>query len=305
MAAVQHIALAGATGHLGPSILKALLQSGFKVTVLTRHNSKSAASLSLHDNQTIKEVDYNSTESLASALKGVDVAISSLSSARAEEQKKLIEAAVSVGVRRFLPSEFGSDSTHANNVNIPAFAGKVAVQKFLKEKVASNPAFSYTLVFTNPFWDFCVHEGILINAKEHTAVLGNGGDVPISVTRVPTVAKAVVGVLRNLEATRNRAVYVHEAVVTQKQMIEIVKDIDGQEWSTTVKDTEDIVKEAQQEMKRDKPDIRKAMIGFISQAIFGKNNGTDFSGKVDNKLLGIEELDGKGVERVMREIVVG
>lgn len=305
MAEIRNVALAGATGNLGPAILKGLLDAGFHVTVLTRQGGTSAASLPSHKRQLIKEVDYASVDSLTSALKGVDAVVSNLRSDLVDEQKNLIEAAIANGVRRFLPSEFGSDTLNVHNVKLPIFKGKVDVQKMLREKTAAHPDFSYTLVFSNPFWDWGVQHGLLINAKDHTATLYNGGNVPFSTSRLATVAKAVVGILQNLEATRNREIRFHDAVVTQQQMIDLIKEVDGKDWSTTSKDTESVVQESYEEMKLEKPNMRKAMVGFLMQAVWGKENDGDFSGNVDNELLGIKELNAKEVKQVMREIVQG
>lgn len=305
MAAVHTVALAGATGNLGPSILKELLRAGFKVTILTRQDSQSASSLPSLEGLSIKEVDYASPDSLASALGGIDAVVSTMGSRAVPEQKTLIEAAVSAGVRRFVPSEFGCDTVNPNNAKLPVYGSKVMIQELLKEKAASNPGFSYTLLMNNAFWNSGVRAGLIVNIKEHTATVVNGGNVPFSVTRLSTIGRAVVGVLKNLEATRNRAVYVHDAVVTQQQLIDIVKKLDGKDWSTTSADTDAITKDSYEELKRENPNVTKAMLGFIRQALWGKENGGDFSGKADNQLLGIPVLNQTEVEQVMEEFVKG
>ena len=305
MAAVHTVALAGATGNLGPSILKELLGAGFKVKVLTRQGSQSASSLPTQEGLSVKEVDYASPDTLASALGGIDAVVSAFASRSVAEQKTLIEAAVSAGVRRFVPSEFGCDTVNPNNAKLPVYGAKVMVQQLLKEKAASNPGFSYTLLMNNAFWDWGVNTGLVLNVKEHTAILVNGGNTPISVTRMSTIGKAIVGVLKNLEATSNRAVYVHDAVVTQQQLIDIVKKVDGKDWSTTSVNTDELTKESYEELKRENPNVMKAMLGFIRQAIWGKENGGDFRGKADNQLLGVPELSQTEVEQVMHEIVKG
>ncbi|KZL65277.1 oxidoreductase-like protein [Colletotrichum tofieldiae] len=69
------IALAGATGNLGTPILKALLDADLSVTVLSRRGGN-ASKLTHHPNLDIKEVDFNSIESLRPALLGVEVVVS-------------------------------------------------------------------------------------------------------------------------------------------------------------------------------------------------------------------------------------
>lgn len=70
---LQSVAVAGATGNTGPTVVKALIDAGFKVTALTRSASKIQAIAGLDIN--IVEVDYLSHESLVSALQGIDAVV--------------------------------------------------------------------------------------------------------------------------------------------------------------------------------------------------------------------------------------
>ena len=138
------VALAGATGNLGPFILSNLLDAGHEVVVLTRPDSKSK--LPSHPNITIAEVDYTSTPSITPHLSGVMAVISNINPV--VPQQPLIDASIAAGVSRFIPSEFGSDTLNPKAAVIPILAGKVAVQDYLKTKVAENPGFSYTVSLT-------------------------------------------------------------------------------------------------------------------------------------------------------------
>ena len=62
----------------------------------------------------------------------------------------------------------------------------------------------------------------------------DGGDVKFSTTTRDDVGKAVVGVLGNLEETRNRAVYVQGAVLTLKELLGLAKEALGDEGWTEV-----------------------------------------------------------------------
>lgn len=72
-----------------------------------------------------------------------------------EERKKIIDAAVTAGVKRFIPSEFSGNMENKENITIISiFADRVAVGEYLKEKAASNPDFSYSIVSNGPFYDW-------------------------------------------------------------------------------------------------------------------------------------------------------
>ena len=136
------VALAGATGNLGSVILKELLDAGFEVTVLSRKDSKSVDSIPAHPNQKIVKVDYKSVDELKDALNGVEVVVSTLATLAIDTQKPLIDASVAAGVKRFLPSEFGSDLDNPSNKVLPVFQGKIQTQHHLAQMLQCDTTLS-------------------------------------------------------------------------------------------------------------------------------------------------------------------
>jgi hypothetical protein len=144
-----------ASGNLGPSIVQALLSSNFTVTALTRADSKSTLPAGVH----VAKVDYADHNSLVAALRGQDAVVSSIATPALLQQKAIIEAAAEAGVKRFIPSEFGINTTKlpAGSGLEKILAGKLEVQKLLDEKVKSSEGFSWTGVSTSLFFDWvCV-----------------------------------------------------------------------------------------------------------------------------------------------------
>ena len=70
---IKKVAVAGATGNTGPTVVKILSASQFEVTALTRSAAK--AESVLDPNVKIVEVDYLSRDSLISALRGNDAVV--------------------------------------------------------------------------------------------------------------------------------------------------------------------------------------------------------------------------------------
>jgi uncharacterized protein YbjT (DUF2867 family) len=90
-------------GRIGTPVVLALVKAGFETTVLTR----SAQSLqNLPAGVQVREVDYDSDESLKSALEGQHAVVSTVAMSAITNQKRIIDAAVSVGVKHFIPAEF-------------------------------------------------------------------------------------------------------------------------------------------------------------------------------------------------------
>jgi len=285
------VALAGATGNLGVHVLEALLGAGYQVTVLSRTGGNSSK-LAKHSKLTIAEVDFNSTNSLLAPLEGVEVVISCLATLAIGSQNRLIDAAVATGVKRFIPAEFGMDSRNHLCMDLPVCVPKIATQKYLAEKVASNQTFSFTGIANGLFLDWGLEVGFIVNPGSHTATLYNGGDIPFSTTTLADVVKAIVGVIENQDATANRILYIHSAVTTQNKLIQYARDIDGKEWITGVKNTEDVRQESLAELaKGTTGDTQKAMDGFCVCAMWAAGYGGDFTGHLDNDLVGVKSLN--------------
>jgi uncharacterized protein YbjT (DUF2867 family) len=287
----QNIAIAGATGNLGPTIVQSLVDANFNVTILSQSgktsNLPSAA-------KTIK-VDYSSQDSLTNALKNQDVFISTIP--QHDTQPALIDAAIAAGVKRFIPSEFGSNiSGNAKTAALPVFKGKGITQEYLKQKASE---ISYTLIVTGLFLDWGMQVGVSINLKGGPTRVFDGGDDKHSTTLLSDIGKAVVGVLKHPEETKNRAIYVQSAAVSQNELIEIAQKakpgvkIERQEASI-----KQLVEDSHKQLKQGGDQIDSAMFGFIVVSVFGnsKEYGNEWSEKNDNELLGIKELTTEDLE---------
>jgi nucleoside-diphosphate-sugar epimerase len=119
------IAVAGATGHLGKLIIQHLGKKDVQVRALVRAESESNEIQNLtHSKIDIRKIDYDNPSDLVESLKNVSCVISALSGLRdviVESQSKLLSAAVTAGVQRFIPSDFCIDYTnlrHGHNRNL-------------------------------------------------------------------------------------------------------------------------------------------------------------------------------------------
>ncbi|MCJ1426140.1 hypothetical protein MMC29_004042 [Sticta canariensis] len=283
MSSIHQVALAGATGNLGPAILNALLDAGFKVTVLTRKSSTHK----FPDSVTAIPVDYDSLDSLTNALQGQDAVISTLASLAIGTQLLLVEAAAKAHVKRFIPSEFGSNTLNEKTGALPIFKDKVAVQDALKKEAASG-GMTYTLICNGPFLDWGIMVGFIINLKGKSINLFDGGDRVFSSTSLPTIGKAVAGVLAHPEQTKNRAVYVQDTATTLRKLAAIGKKATGADgWTENVVSIDEEIEKAWAELKKDKPNPDNFVLNFIKASIWGEGYGSRFE-KLDNELLGIE-----------------
>ncbi|KAL6251738.1 hypothetical protein RBB50_001948 [Rhinocladiella similis] len=299
----KRIAVAG-VGALGLPVVLALLQAGHPVTILTRSASTKKEGIPAGADVKYAEVDYNSVESLKKSLEGHYGVVSTLTTTSVGSQAPLIEASVEAGVSRFIPSEFGSDSTNPKSKALPVYGDKIATQAKLAEVAAKNPSWSYTTLMNGPFFDWCLMVGFFgVDLKRHSATLYNGGDCKFSTTTLAGVGKAVAGIFAHPEETKNRTIRVHETIITQKKIIDIAKRLDPAEWTYEAVDTEEVKNQAFEVLSSGKVEgIHAAMLNFLLSAIFGEGYGGEFV-STENEILGVPLLDEAGVEKVVAQYI--
>lgn len=116
MSPIKNVLLIGAGGNLGPSILSAFdTDSRFNVSILARQSSESTfpSHLKVHR---ISD-DYPEAELLA-AFKDQDAIVSIIATASAAQQQTIIDTAIKAGVKRFVSSEFGSDTQNKKAIKL-------------------------------------------------------------------------------------------------------------------------------------------------------------------------------------------
>jgi hypothetical protein len=96
------------------------------------------------------------------AFKGQDAVVSALGAAGMGEQIKTIDAAVKAGVKRFLPSEYGSNTQNEKaTALVPLFGFKVTVIEHLKKQEPKG--LNWTAIEAGPAFDFVGRHTSVIN----------------------------------------------------------------------------------------------------------------------------------------------
>jgi uncharacterized protein YbjT (DUF2867 family) len=129
--------------------VRALVAANFNVTALTRGSSAPFSSpVQVH------KVDYESASSLAEVFKGQDAVVSPIATGGLGIQKKIIDAAVQAGVKRFIPSEFGIDTRNAEGGLGKILSAKQETREYLDKVSKENPGFTWTGISTSLFFDW-------------------------------------------------------------------------------------------------------------------------------------------------------
>ena len=133
-------------------VVQALVSAGFTVSVLSR--SVTGPKVPFPDTVKVITTDYTSP-SLQSALKGQDAIVSCIGYPGLTSQMAVIDAAEAVGVRRFIPSEFGGDTRIAGLEEVDKLMlPKRQVLERLNMVAEKNESFSWTALATGPFIDW-------------------------------------------------------------------------------------------------------------------------------------------------------
>ncbi|GKZ84902.1 hypothetical protein AnigIFM56816_010462 [Aspergillus niger] len=293
---IETVAIAGASGTLGPHVFQALVNAGFRVSILTRSNKPGAYASNIN----VFEVDFNSVESLTTALKGVDAVVSTVGGAAVDNQTVLIDAAIAAGVNRFIPSEFGNVTTNPKVEKFPVYSSVFKIRNYLQEKAAAGKL-SWTVLACGAFLDLVLNTPTLLDFQNHTVTMLDEGDNRVSSTSLPAVGRAIAAILQNFDATENRVMHVSEAILTQNQLIGFAKEIRPDiEWSISKEQSSLLLQESLEEFGAGDFSVPTFMKLLKGTALAGDTYGAAFD-VTDNELLGIKELAPADLKKLIAE----
>ncbi|KAL6337745.1 hypothetical protein AAG906_037339 [Vitis piasezkii] len=163
----KQVLIVGGTGYLGKGLVKASLAQGHSTYEQGAH---------------LVSGSFVYHQSLVDAVKLVDVVISAISGVHLRShhillQLKLVDVIKEAGnIKRFLPSEFGTDPARMENAMEPGrvtFDDKMAVRKAIQE--AGIP---FTYVSANCFAGYFVgglcQPGGILPSRDHVVLFGDG-----------------------------------------------------------------------------------------------------------------------------------
>lgn len=299
MSTIKNVAIVGASGSLGAPVFEKLVASGnFNVTVIRRHGSKSTYPAGTN----VVDVDFDDAAALTEAFKGQDAVVSTVASLATDQQPKLIDAAVAAGVKRFLPSDFGSDLSNPKTRKLPVFGHKVATQEHLIRAAAEGPI-TYTFVQNSAFLDWGLERDFILRVSgSGQPVLYDGGDGVFSATTLATVGDAVVGVLAHPEETRNRTVFVEDAKLTQNQLLRLAKEVAPErDWTPEHVKIDDLTAKSDRELAEGNIGPT-TFVNYLFRAVLDPEYGGNFQ-KTDNELLGLKGKTEGDVKAILARIL--
>lgn len=134
------------------------------------------------------------------------------------------------------------------------------------------------------------------------ATIYDSGDQPYEATNVRQIGRAVAGILKHPEETKNKYIYVNSFTVTQNQVLAAIEKTSGKKLQVSRMTTEDLQNEGHR--NAEKGNMNLAFPQVVTAVVYGYGGMNNYSAnrEMANKLLGLpEESLEKTIEEVVKE----
>jgi nucleoside-diphosphate-sugar epimerase len=227
---IENVLILGASGSVGAPILDALLaESSFHVTIVSR--ATSSASFPSHI-PVIKISDAFTTEELTAAFKGQDAVVVALSTGPATSGGKdglvfrLIDAALAAGVKRFIPSEFGTNNLDPRaRAFAPTYDRKGEMLEYLiKTCKNSQGKMTWSSISCGSWLDWALDPSksgnfLGIDVKGKKAIVYDSGTNRFAITSSKNTGLAVAKALLNPAMTANKQMFLCDLSASTRQIV--------------------------------------------------------------------------------------
>ncbi|CAI7645977.1 unnamed protein product [Penicillium glandicola] len=265
--AKQKVLLLGATGETGSSILNGLQESGnFDIEVLVRPASVNKPSVQKIQEQGIKTrcIDINESSDLVSVLSGIDILISAIGPHDLLQQKKLLQAAKSAGIKRIVPCAF---------ITVAPPHGAMLLRDE-KEEIYNDIKFlgiPYTIIDVG-FWYQISFPSLPSGKIDYASLMPNNiihddGTAPNLLTDLRDVGRFVARIVCD-DRTLNKYVYTYGDILSENEIYLIAEELSGEILKPTPmsnKQIEDAVAQAKTALSQDPQDPMKRISVYKSQ----------------------------------------
>jgi len=255
------------------------------------------------DNKSVARRDFlrgavAGASALAAAFKNanIDVVVSALPKPRLASDEIWMNAAVSAGVKRIVPSEYSTNLENEKARKLPIVTDKVEIRSFV-EGLAKEGKLEWTSVNNGPFMaPFVWLSGWMgPGLKKKVTTYHDGGEKIVGTTSLERIGEAVAKVLlpEYSAATKNQPVYVYSTGMSEKKMTGIVEKISGAKFEEVNVGVEEVTKVAFEAFQ--KGDMSKMMYFYVAFC-YGEGYGGDFRGMAWNERLGLKEMTEAEIE---------
>ncbi|RFU81274.1 isoflavone reductase family [Trichoderma arundinaceum] len=277
---IQNVLVLGATGSAGPAIVEALKThpQNFNISIVTRPSSlQNTRAIFPDESIKIFAVDYSSPqlspEIFKQAFENQHAIISATATFTVTQQLAIIDAALASGsIQRFIPSEFGVDSSEVELLkeNLPIVLLKTEVVNYLKQH---EDKISWSAICCGLFFDWgFTYPGLFAwDLPARTAIIFDGGDIEYEATTIKQLGRSVANSISStpspgffdgtgkgqpmFELTKNKYVYVHSFAPTQNAVLSLLEAEVGENFTVTHVKGKEYAGEAKRRAEKSTPNF--------------------------------------------------
>ncbi|KIX07470.1 uncharacterized protein Z518_02123 [Rhinocladiella mackenziei CBS 650.93] len=248
------VAIVGAAGETGMSIVKALLPSTtpkFEITSLTRPASVNKPINVELKNKGVQIVPVSLTgpqDEVVKALAGIDVVISTINPAALNEQIHLADAAKLAGVKRFIPSNW-APVTPPEGVMLAREQKERIINHVLKIRLG------YTIIDVGLWYQVAVPpvpsgrlDYCAAKALKPLWALGGDGNVASALTYLDDIGRYVAHIIAD-PRTLNKKVFAYNETLTRNQIYDLLERLSGESLERNYVSEEEANKNIEQAKK--------------------------------------------------------
>jgi hypothetical protein len=202
-----------------------------------------------------KKCDFSS-ESLVTSFTGQDLIISTMSGGDSDLQIRIIGAAISAGVKRFIPHEFGHDTMNKEIRNrIVKYAGRGKVIDHLRGVSQGDSGLEWSAIATGYTLDTNLISGNLgLDMEWHSATIHGIGTEPFAASSLERVGKVLSRVVQHWDEVKNQYIYAAGVITSANEVLRSAEKVTGREFTVGNYDVEECIKEGQTRIEKGYPD---------------------------------------------------
>ncbi|PVF93888.1 NAD(P)-binding protein [Serendipita vermifera] len=280
----------GASGNVGAPILNALIAAKkFEITVLARPTSSFTASDS---SVKVVKLGFDDKAALVDALKGHDVVLISLGDLVTLEEltKTIVEAAIEAGVRRIIPSEFGTDLRHSPGREQTIFGSKHKLIAWFEQKAAEG-VIEYSSIASGTFFEWGLTSQFSgFDIPNRKATIFNGGTAKVNMTLLDSIAQAVVSIISDPVTFKNRPLRIHDFFVSQNEILSILEEETGAKFTVEAVDLDGLVKKAEERLAQGEV-TEENIYTIIKGHVLGEESSARWGEDDDSVVAGLTKRD--------------
>jgi uncharacterized protein YbjT (DUF2867 family) len=212
---IKRISVAGATGNLGTRITRSLIDQGADVVAIAREGTKSDKLTALQQlGATVATIDMTDATAVAKALDGTSCVVSALQGLRdviVDAQSILLNAAITAGVGRFIPSDFSTDFT-----KLPAGRNRnFDLRREFHKRLNAAPI-AATAIFNGAFGEILTYNVPILDFKNQIVGYWEDPDWRLDFTTMDDTAAYTAAAA--LDATTPKALRIASFQVTPREL---------------------------------------------------------------------------------------